>query len=131
MAQTHFKTNMFRKNAIRNVISPKYRDLCSETVPYTEELLGTDISKTVTELENQGKLSLKWAREVNIGLKVLEADPISEDLGDLTTGTLNDRTRGNRATTMITMLTIEELQKTMDVTDEGGIRGRIRGASNA
>ena len=62
MAQTHFKTNMFRKNAIRNVISPKYRDLCSETVPYTEELFGTDISKTVTELENQGKLSLKMGQ---------------------------------------------------------------------
>lgn len=62
MAQTHYKINMFRKNAIRNVISPKYRDLCSENIPYTEELFGTDISKTVTELENQGKISLKMGQ---------------------------------------------------------------------
>ena len=63
-AQTNYRTNMIRRELIRPVLSPQYRDLCGVNTTMTEELFGDNISKTVADLESQGKITLKMSRKI-------------------------------------------------------------------
>ena len=60
LAQSYHKTNLFRRQIIKAELAPKYRDICADTHPYSTELFG-DISKIVTDLESQAKLTVKMA----------------------------------------------------------------------
>ena len=58
-AHTHHELNMFRREMIKPKLPPKFKDLCSNMLPYTDELFGEDIVKVVTELETQNKIKMK------------------------------------------------------------------------
>ena len=60
LAQSYHKTNLFRRHIIKTELAPKYRDICANVHPYCTELFG-DISKIVTDLESQSKLTNKMA----------------------------------------------------------------------
>ena len=51
-AQSYYSTNMVRRELIRAVMSPKYRDLCSAYTCYTKELFSDNITKTSFDLES-------------------------------------------------------------------------------
>ena len=49
--------NFRRKELLRPHIAPNFKHLCSATVPFTADLFGDDISRTVKEIQEVNKLS--------------------------------------------------------------------------
>ena len=58
-AHTHHEITMFRREVIKPCLPPKFKDMCSNMMPYTDELFGQDMSKVVNDLEAQHKIRQK------------------------------------------------------------------------